>query len=71
MEEFGIHCFTEQEDRTLLFTADYTDKENLLSWLLTFGAKVKVLEPAYVRDELIRAAKDIISKYGEIKKVGE
>ncbi len=64
VEEFGMHCFTEREDGTLLFTADYTDKENLLSWLLTFGAKVKVLEPACVRDELICIAKDIISKYG-------
>ena len=49
VEEFGIHCFTEMEDGTLLFTADYTDKENLICWLLTFGAKVKVLEPVEVR----------------------
>lgn len=63
VEEFGIHCFTEREDGTLLFTADYTDKENLLSWLLTFGARVKVLEPVEVRDELIRIAGEIIKKY--------
>lgn len=65
VEEFGIRYFTEQEDGTLLFTADYTDKSNLISWLLTFGAKVKVLEPACVREELIRIAKNIISEYGE------
>jgi len=65
IEEFGIHCFTKKEDGTLLFTADYTDKESLLCWLLTFGAKVKVLEPAEVREELIRIAKEMISGYEE------
>lgn len=63
VEEFGIHCFTENEDGTLLFMADYTKKENLLSWLLTFGDKVKVLEPAWVQEELIRIAKNIIKAY--------
>lgn len=63
VEEFGIHCFTENEDGTLLFTADYTEKENLLSWLLTFGDKVKVLEPVWVQEELIRIAKNIIKAY--------
>lgn len=63
VEEFGIHCFIENEDGTLLFTADYTEKENLLSWLLTFGDKVKVLEPAWVQEELIRIAKNIIKAY--------
>lgn len=65
VEEFGIHCFTEKDDGTLLFTADYIDKENLLCWLLTFGAKVKVLEPVEVREELIRIAKNMISEYGK------
>jgi len=65
VEEFGIHCFTEQEDGKLLFTADYTDKENLLSWLLTFGAKVEVLEPAQVRDELVRIAGNVLKMYEE------
>lgn len=63
VEEFGVHCFTENEDGTLLFTADYTEKENLLSWLLTFGDKVKVLEPAWVQEELICIAKNIIKAY--------
>ncbi|MCM1144997.1 MAG: YafY family transcriptional regulator [Lachnoclostridium sp.] len=65
VEEFGLCCFTQQEDGYLLFTANYTDKESLLSWLLTFGDKVKVLEPADVRDELLCIAKNIICRYGE------
>lgn len=65
VEEFGIQCFKENEDGTLLFTADYTEKENLISWLLTFGDKVKVLEPAWVQEELIRIAKNIIKAYDD------
>lgn len=65
IEEFGIHCFTEQEDGSLLFAADYTDKENLLTWLLTFGEKVKVIEPEEVKNELISIAKNIIQEYKE------
>lgn len=65
VEEFGMHCFTEQEDGSLFFMTDYTDKESLLSWLLTFGDKVKVIEPAEVREELIRIAKNMINQYEE------
>lgn len=65
VEEYGIHCFTEKEDGTLLFTADYTDKKSLLTWLLTFGADVKVLEPADVREELTDIAKKIMEQYME------
>lgn len=52
VEEFGIHCFEEIEDEKLLFQADYTDKENLISWLLTFGDKVVLLEPIQVKEEI-------------------
>ncbi len=30
-EEFEMHCFKETEDGSLLFTADYTEKGNLVS----------------------------------------
>jgi predicted DNA-binding transcriptional regulator YafY len=50
VEEFGPHCFAEAGDGRLLFTADYTDMENLVTWLMTFGAKAEVLEPTEARD---------------------
>ncbi len=56
VEEFGPQCFTETEDGRLLFTADYTDAENLVTWMLSFGAKAEVPEPAAIRDELRRIA---------------
>ena len=64
VEEFGPHCFTEAVDGRLLFTADYTDLDNLLSWLLTFGAKAEVLEPKEVRDRIRHIAEALEKTYG-------
>ena len=64
LEEFGPHCFTQTDDGRLLFSADYTDMENLVTWLMTFGAKAEVLEPAEARDIIRRKAEDILKIYG-------
>ena len=63
VEDFGPHCFTEAEDGRLLFTADYTDMDSLVIWLMTFGAKAEVLEPAEARDILRRNAEETIKIY--------
>ena len=68
VEEFGPNCFTETDDGRLLFSADYTDMENLVTWLMTFGAKVEVLEPEEVRDIIRRNAEEILKIYGELGK---
>ncbi len=52
VEEFGRNCFEELEDGRLLFHTDYTDKENLFSWLLNFGDHVILLEPENLRKEM-------------------
>lgn len=52
IEEFGADSFIDREDGKLLFCADYTDKENLLTWLLTFGGQAELLEPVQLREEL-------------------
>ena len=62
IEDFGMECFAEQKDGALLFHADYTDKENLISWLLTFGDKVRLLEPEEIRLKL----RDIIAEMQKI-----
>ena len=66
VEEFGPNCFTEMDDERLLFSADYTDMENLVTWLMTFGAKVEVLEPEEVRNIIRRNAEEILKTY-EVK----
>lgn len=52
VESFGPYCFAEQDDGRLLFQADYTDKENLVTWLLSFRDQVELLEPEEIRTEL-------------------
>ena len=68
VEEFGPNCFTETDDGRLLFSADYTDMENLVTWLMTFGAKVEVLEPEEMRDIICRNAEEILKIYGGLEK---
>lgn len=63
VEEFGSESFTEQDDGMLLFQADYTDKDNLISWLLTFRDKVELLEPKEIRDEIRSSIECIKKKY--------
>ena len=63
VEEFGPRCYEEQEDGTLLFHADYTDKENLIIWILTFREQVRLLEPEDVRDELQKIIEKMEERY--------
>lgn len=49
VEEFGADCFEELPDGKLLFHADYTDQENLVTWLLTFQDRAVLLEPKELR----------------------
>lgn len=52
IEEFGINCFQMREDGRLLFQADYTEKENLITWLMSFQEKVELMEPEEIRKEM-------------------
>lgn len=63
VEEFGTGCFEEQADGRLLFCADYTDEENLLTWLMSFRERAVLLEPEYLRRELKSALKKILDQY--------
>ncbi|MDO4312037.1 MAG: YafY family protein [Eubacteriales bacterium] len=63
VEEFGAGCFEEQPDRKLLFHADYTDKENLISWLISFREQVVLLEPDAVREEIRLTLEYMLEQY--------
>ena len=63
VEDFGPECFVERDDGRLLFTADYTDLESLVTWLMTFGDKVEVLEPKEAREAIARMAKRMAMLY--------
>ena len=63
VEEFGSGSFAEQADGKLLFQADYTDKENLVTWLLSFRDKVELLEPEEIREEVKISIERMQKKY--------
>lgn len=65
IESFGPCCYKEQEDGRLLFEDEYTNADNLLSWLLGFGDKVTVLEPEFARVALLKTAENMIRIYNE------
>lgn len=68
VEEFGASCFTENDDGRLLFTADYTDMENLITWILTFGDKAEVIEPEEVREKVRTTIEAMIKNYRRNKR---
>lgn len=63
VEDFGAGCFEVQGDGRLLFHADYTNREELLIWLLTFRDKVELLEPENVREELKGTLRKVLEIY--------
>ncbi len=68
VEEFGMECYSERKDGKLLFEEYYSDMDNLVSWILTFGDKVEVLEPEEVRERRKAMADNMITVYGRKKK---
>ena len=64
VEEFGPDCCEVQEDGRLLLIQDYSDMNDLVMWMLTFGEKVEVIEPAEVRERLKSIAESMLRSYG-------
>lgn len=68
IEEFGLESFRVQDDGTLLFEHEYTDREGLIAWMLSCRDKVTVLEPESVREELLHITSKIAKKYIETRR---
>ncbi len=67
IEDFGVDCFRERPDGKLLFSADYTDRENLITWLLSFRDKVVLIRPEEIRNELLEALHKTVEQYEKQK----
>lgn len=65
IEEFGSGSFRELEDGRLLFQADYTNRENLITWLMTFRDKAELLEPEEIRAEIRNNIESMRKKYAD------
>jgi len=62
IENYGLNCYTETADG-LLLEVGFTSYGYMVSWLLSFGSKVKVLEPDYLAEDIKATAKKILSCY--------
>lgn len=65
VEEYGPDCVETQTDGALLFQHEYTNDDELISWLLTFRDQAEVLEPEKLRRELLKIAEHMTEIYGK------
>lgn len=65
IEEYGIDSFTYTNDNKLKFRMGFTNKDNLMSWVQSFGDSVQVIEPKEICLELKKNAENILKIYKE------
>lgn len=61
-EEYGNKCYIET-DKGLMFEQGFTNYDYMLSWVLSYGNDVEVLEPGELIEHLKDIAKEQIKKY--------
>jgi len=62
IESYGLDCYVETDDG-LQFEFGFENRNYLISWLLGFGDKVKVIEPDDIAKEIQRVASNILTRY--------
>lgn len=65
IEEYGPESFTTMPDGTLLFSFGFSDKTNIVGWIVSFGEGAELLEPEELRQEVLAFAEGIRKKYLE------
>ena len=63
VDEFGPETLEELPDGDFMFTAGYSDKENLFCWILSLGDQIELLEPGEFRAELATLGRRIYEIY--------
>ncbi len=63
IDEYGMECFTTQEDGRLLFRTGFANKDYMISWILSFGDKVEVVYPKGLKQEIKKIAENILRHY--------
>jgi predicted DNA-binding transcriptional regulator YafY len=63
IEDYGFKSFAETGEGKLLFQIGYTNRDYIVSWLLGFGDKARVLSPPDLAAEIKRIAENIVADY--------
>jgi predicted DNA-binding transcriptional regulator YafY len=63
IEEYGPSSYTVEADGRLKATISYDNAEYILSWILSFGDRVKVLSPSEMVEKHCEAARKILLAY--------
>lgn len=63
VEEYGVERLTIEADGRLRFTGGFPDAASVLDWVLTFGDKAELLEPAELRVQLQDTLRRTLSQY--------
>lgn len=70
IEEYGPECFAEQPDGRLLFSHGFTDRDQVITWILSFQDGAELLEPAEMRGTLADIGTGLAKRYAEEKGEG-
>lgn len=63
IEHYGEHCYNETENGKLCAEIRYTNREYIVSWLLGFGDKVKIVKPIDIANEVRGIAENVFKMY--------
>ncbi len=63
IDEYGRESFEVNEEGKLLFRMGFTNKNYMLSWILSFGDKAEVLYPKGLKHEIRSIAENILKHY--------
>ncbi len=63
IDDYGIDCYTVSDNNELLFERDFASYENMREWILSFGSRVTVSEPAKLKQDIINDAKKVLEAY--------
>lgn len=62
IEDYGLDSFEETND-SLIMSLDYTNKEYIFGWVLSFGDKAEILSPLEIRKEFAEILEKTFLKY--------
>ena len=63
IEDYGLHCYTENQSGLLRLEIGYTNTDYILAWILGFGNKATVLEPLEIAQEIQQIAQKMLQNY--------